>query len=369
MEDTGADPPHTPADQVDSISGPVLSLGPTRLLKNSENNLLARLGLSTTPTTGQSGLLLVLLAELLLCCGAAGRMLSFQMNDQLDRLDLKMDLLWDLLKGENVEEINRLDLSLLHMMTATLGHMILIPQLYILVVYAEEKLTLMLQLVLALLVVVLALGMHALDVKLENQAKPENVTQEAEDDHQDRGLGLHKAWGWILAINIIIFLTITFIRVLFNLRLKNWIINIKCIGPIINFLVSRRSREFQSLVLIIVLSVTVLSGMILNTNLLYSDKSEEMIQSKTSALLVDLMSALVCLLGLMVLFMIYLYSHTSYSHTRVVGEHRLEQELVMLGERHKQVLVRDNAISKTKYCPVTRSARPGDSGQLLGPGV
>ena len=69
-----------PADQSLSVSGPVLSLGPTRLLKNSVTNLVDRLDLSTTGNAGHGGLLLVLLAEVLLVCGAAGRMVSLHVT-------------------------------------------------------------------------------------------------------------------------------------------------------------------------------------------------------------------------------------------------------------------------------------------------
>eukprot|EP00092_Neocalanus_flemingeri_P095170 GFUD01121075.1.p1 GENE.GFUD01121075.1~~GFUD01121075.1.p1 ORF type:complete len:369 (-),score=128.57 GFUD01121075.1:74-1180(-) len=352
---------HEPSGQVASISGPVLSLGPTRLLKNSEKNLLARLGLSTIPAAGWGGVLLVVLAELLLLCGAAGRMVSLQTSGQLDRVEEVQGMFWDMLTGEaKLTKTDTKVINTLHMITATLGHLILVPQLYIIVVFADENLTLVLQLVLAMLVMVLALVMQTVRTVLE-QNEPEGPDCIEEDTC------LHKTWAWMLFINIIIFLTIIFIRVLFNMRLKNLIVRIKCVGPIIEFCVSRRSRDFQCLVLIITLSVTVLSGMILNTQQLYSSDQPEVIESKTVELLIDLVSAMVCMVGLLVLVLLYFYSHTSYSHTRVVAEHRVEQELVLLGERHKQVLVRDKTVSKTKYCPVTRSARPGESGQLLRP--
>ena len=339
------------------VSGPALLLGPTRLLKNSEKNLMARLGMSTVPTYGRGGLLLVLLAELLLVFGAASRMVSLHTSGQLNRVTEVLDTFWELFYGNVETEIDAKVIKPLHMITATCGHMLLIPQLYILVVYAEEKVTIVLQLVLVLLVMVLTLITQTVHTIMGN-------TEIEELNCETKKSCFHILLAWMLLVNICIFLSIIIIRLIFSCRLKNWIIGIKIIGPIIDFSVSRRSRDFQSLVLIIILIVTVMSGMILNTDQLHSSKLDE-INSKEVVVVTDLVSALVCLAGLLVLFIIYFYSHTCYSHTKVVSEHRLEQELTLLGERHKEVLMKNRKVSKNKYCPVTRTARPGNSGQML----
>ena len=73
---------------------------------------------------------------------------------------------------------------------------------------------------------------------------------------------------WMLFVNIVAdTLTIILIRVLFSMRLRSWIF-----GHVLEFLVTRKSLDFQTLILIITLMVAVLSGMILNTNQLYSSE-------------------------------------------------------------------------------------------------
>ena len=217
---------------------------------------------------------------------------------------------------------------------------------------ANEKLTLVLQLVLALLMMMMTLTTQTLQTVLQK-----NISDGA--GCQERETCIHSYMAWMLFMNIVAFLSIIFIRVLFNMRLRNWIVGIKMVGPVIEFLVSRKSKDFQALILIITLMVTVLSGMILNTKQLYANDMPEEVKSKTVELLVDLGSALMCLAGLLVLVLIYFHSHTMFSHTNLVSEHDLEQELASLGERHKQVLVKDRLTSKTKYCPETCDpARP-----------
>merc|ERR1719318_1433227 len=163
----------------------------------------------------------------------------------------------------------------------------------------------------------------------------ETNTQD-DSDCTDKETCLHGYMAWFLFINIFVFLTIIFIRVLFNMRLRDWIIGFKIIGPIIEFAVSRRSRDFQSLILILILIVTVLSGMIVNTKQVYGSIMPEEIESSTVEILIDLGSAMICLTGLLSLVLIYFHSHTILSHTRLVPGSKLEQELASLGESHKQ---------------------------------
>jgi len=349
-----------PADPGLSQSGPALSPGPTRLLQKSVTNLLEKLDLSTEDVTGNKGLLLVLLTEVLLLCGAAGMMASLYACGQLDKVDDLFSQMWDLASGEKKSaEIGHTTTKTIHIITATFVHILLVPQLYILVVNANEKLTLALQLMLALLLMVLTLITQTVQTVLTDNIEDKGSCE-------DRETCFHGYMAWMLFLNIVVFLTIIFIRVLFNMRLRNWIVGIRVVGPILEFIVSRRSKDFQSLILVIILMVTVLSGSIINTKQLYGNDLPEEIESRTWEILLDLGSALLCLTGFLVLVLIFFHNHTMYSHTRLVSKRRLEQELASLGERHKQVLTKDREISKTKYCPVSRSARPVSSPQQLG---
>jgi len=341
-------------------SDPVLTPGPTRRLRDSVINLVDKLDLHTKEDT-RHGRLLLLFTELLLIGGAAARILSLYISGQLkgEELVRLLDTTWHLSNGDtNVTDMDNTLAKSVHMVTSTAIHLLVLPQLYILVVKADEKLTQVLQLVLAVLVMVTTLVTQTLGTVLKNKM-PNNECQE-------RGTCLHSHMAWVLFINIIIFLLVIFIRVLFNMRCRGLIVGFKVVGPLIEFCVSRRSKDFQALLLILILIMTSLSGMILNTKQLYDGSTPEEIEASTTAILLDLGSAMMCLTGMFCLVLIYFHSHRLISHTKLVSGHRLDQELASMAERHKQVLTKDKKISKTKYCPVSRSAQPVRSPQLLG---
>jgi len=301
------------------------------------------------------------LTEILLIGGAASRILSLYISGQLDGEFVGLlDTAWHLSNGDtNVTDIDNTLAKSIHMVISTVIHMFVLPQLYILVVKADEKLTLVLQLVLAVLVMVTSLITQTLGTVLKNRLPNSS-------DCTERGTCLHNYMAWVLFINIIVFLLVIFIRVLFNMRCKGLILGFKIVGPLIEFCVSRRSKDFQALMLILILMMASLSGMILNTKQLYINSTPEQIEANIGPILLDLGSAMMCLTGMLCLVLIYFHSHTLVSHTKLVSGHRLDQELASMAERHKQVLTKDRKISKTKYCPVSRSAHPVKSPQLLG---
>ena len=351
----------TPRKDHLTVSGPIISPGPTRKLRESVVSLLDRLDLSTKDHTGLGGVLLVLLTELMLLCGATGRILSLYASGQLDNMHEMFHTVWDLMIGGKRKGAD-IDFGLIktiHMINATFIFVLLVPQLYILAVNADEQLTLVLQMVLALLVMVLTLFSQTLHTVLA-QNMPDNK------HCSERGTCLHSYMAWVLFVMIVVFLAVIFIRVLFNIRFKNLIAGFKIIGPLIEFCVSRRFKDFVSLNLILILIMTVLSGMILNTKQVFSTYVPEEMEAMTWEILLDLGSAMMCLTGLLSLVLIYCHNHIIFSHTKLVSEQRLNEELAILGERHKQVLMKDRVVSETKYCPVSRSARPVRSAQLFG---
>ena len=338
-------------------SGPAISPGPTRRLRESVVNLVDKLDLSTSDGT-KYGRLLLIFTEIMLIAGAASRILSLYVSGQLDQVGEVLHIRVHLLNGEKLEIKHTLE-NTIHMVTSTVIHLFLLPQLYILVVTADEKLTQTLQLVLAVLVMVLTLVTQTIGTLLKNKI-PDNP------DCTIRGTCLHSYMAWVLFITIIAFLLVIFIRFLFNMRCRSLIVGFKIVGPLIEFVVSRRSKDFLSLMLILILMMTSLSGMILHTKQLYSTHSPEEIEASVLEILLDLGSAMLCLISMLCLVLVYFHSHTIISHTKLVSGHRLDMELASLGERHRQVLTKDTKISKIKYCPVSRSAQPVRSPQLLG---
>ena len=340
-------------------SGPAISPGPTRRLRESVVNLVDKLDLSTSDGT-KYGRLLLIFTEIMLIAGAASRILSLYVSGQLDEVGEVVHITVHLVNGEKRKlEINHALENTIHMVTSTVIHLFVLPQLYILVVTADEKLTQTLQLVLAVLVMVLTLVTQTIGTLLKNKI-PDNP------DCTIRGTCLHSYMAWVLFITIIAFLLVIFIRFLFNMRCRRLIVGFKIVGPLIEFVVSRRSKDFLSLMLILILMMTSLSGMILHTKQLYSTHSPEEIEASVLEILLDLGSAMLCLVGMLCLVLVYFHSHTIISHTKLVSGHRLDMELASLGERHRQVLTKDTKISKIKYCPVSRSAQPVRSPQLLG---
>ena len=339
-------------------SGPAISPGPTRRLRESVVNLVDKLDLSTSDGT-KYGRLLLIFTEIMLIAGAASRILSLYVSGQLDEVGEVVHITVHLVNGEKRKlEINHALENTIHMVTSTVIHLFVLPQLYILVVTADEKLTQTLQLVLAVLVIVLTLVTQTLGTLVKNKIPDYSGCT-------DRGTCLHSYMAWVLFITIIAFLLVIFIRFLFNTRCRSLIVGFKIVGPIIEFAVSRRSKDFLSLMLILILMMTSLSGMILHTKQLYSTHSPEEIEASVLEILLDLGSAMLCLIGMLCLVLVYFHSHTIISHTKLVSGHRLDMELASLGERHRQVLTKDTKISKIKYCPVSRSAQPVRSPQLL----
>ena len=331
------------------LSGKPLAPGPTRLLNLSLMNLVDNLGLSPTLKAKPSRRkFYVLLAELLLISSAVGTYLSIYFDGRLEEMANFFDH-WIRMQADD----DKSDISSIRTgctLLSTITDIVLVPQLYMLVMMTNEALTLMLQFSLAVIVMALTLASRAIREEATRVECEENETC------------FYSQASWIYAINLFLFLVIIFIRVLFKLRLKDSITRIRIIGPIIQFISSRKFKDFQALGLLIFLIVSVATRMEGEVKVMVNEKDEPDVQT---ALILLGISGTFSFWGFLVLILIYLESHHNYSHSHLVSHEELEEKLFALGERHKELLMKDRQVSKTKYCPYTRSAGPVRSGQHL----
>ena len=312
-----------------------MRIGPTRKLLLAEMSLLDSLGLELEPHV-VSPTMAVLVVEFLLLAALVSRIVAMYLAGQFQDFALATTVSV-VFSGASMEEIDRENMATFHILSSTVGHVLLVPQLYMLVVVSREEVTLVLQLVLVLLLVVLTAVTQGVHAALKTG-----------DACEDKHLCLHQTWGWFLFLNILLFVTIIGVRLLFHIRLKSWLLGFRMVGPILEFLVSRKCRDYQALCLLLSLSAATLSGMVSNAERLSTSSLS------VGAVVTDLVSCLLTLAALMVLVGLYLLTHCTYAHSKVVTHHHLGRVLHLLGENHREVLRGDLAISRDKYCPYTR---------------
>ena len=320
---------------VDTHMKKSLEYGPTRKLLLAEMSLLETLGLEEQQPVSSTRSVLVV--ELLLLSGVVSRLLAMHLAGQLQDFTLAGTLTALFSDSNKLEMIGKENIKTFHIVSSVLGHVLLVPQLCMLVLVAPEKVTVVLQLVLVILLTVftaLTQGIHAM--------------LQSDVSCQVRGTCMHRSWGWVLFINILLFVTIIGVRMLFHIRWKTWLLSFKVIGSIIEFLVSRKCRDYQALCLLLALSATTISGLVISTD--HTDSSDVPV----AAVVTDLVSCLCTVAGLLSLVGIYFLGHYSYSHRRVVTQQRLDVELRRLAQEHHQVLSGDRTVSSNKYCPYTR---------------
>jgi hypothetical protein len=315
--------------------GPRLRAGPTRRLLLAERALLEELGLQEVQQPVRWGPAFISV-ELLLIAGLAIGVLAMYDAGRLD--------------GFNISEFFDTDHKerMYHMLRSMMSVVLPLPQLYMLVMIAKEEATVVLQALLVLIVFGLTLTTHLMRL----------VAKDAEHEEQTDAMHntAHLFCGSMLTINIFIFMSIITVRLIFHFRLRTCVVSLKVVGPVIDFLVSRKVRELQALCLLFALAATTYSGI-----LLQHDEGE--LTGGTVA--VDVVAGLLTMAGLLVLLPVYLITHIGHNHRKVVREEDLVAALAELGSEHEGALRAGQACSSTKYLPYTRGVGPGDSGQFL----
>ena len=321
-------------------------VGPTRKLLLAEAALLEELGLQEEAPVSSTWL--VVLIEVLLLAGVGFKMLSLHLDGEFDGFALVFTDFFRLFSADELEEDKNI-VKTFHIDLSMVVHVTLIPQLYMLVLVTREKVTLVGQLVLVVLLLIFTV---LTEVKGIIHAGREELTC------QERATCLHRSFGVFLFVNILIFLSLILVRLVFHLRWKTWLLSFKVVGPLLAFLTSRKCREFQALCLLISLGATTLSAL--------TRPSPIMSQPVVAAVLTDLLSCLLLLCGLLALLHLYSLSHDSHNHRSLATEGELETALHRLGEEHNEVLTKSLHRSTIKYSPFTRSCRPVTSRQYLG---
>ena len=309
--------------------------GPLRKLRKAELQLLEDLGLFeqeplsyTKVVWGVEVLLLASAAMLFLTMHLAGELKQFSPLDALQALfNPKGGDSKDRIEIEEMNTLNEASLRNFHVMASMVGHVVLVPQLVMLVLVAEEKTSMVLQFILTV-VILLTTGV--------TQAVQKTITAGKEETCLERRTCAHNSWGWYFFINNIWFSATVLIRLLFNLRWRTWLTGLRVVGPLLAFLTSRKCREFQALCLMACLGATTLSGLVLHT----AGLSREGSAPSTGTIVAASLTCLLTFAALSLLLAAYLLPHFSFNHRNVVTEAELTAALDRLGEAHRQELSR-----------------------------
>jgi len=275
----------------------------------------------------------VLGVEVLLLASAAMLFLTMHLAGELDQFS-PLDALQALFSYQGTSEDRTIETEVdlhslrnFHVMASMVGHVVLVPQLVMLVLVSEEKTSMVLQFILTV-VILLTTGV--------TQALQKTITTHKEETCLERRTCAHNSWGWYFFINNMWFLATVLIRLLFNLRWRTWLTGLRVVGPLLAFLTSRKCREFQALCLMACLGATTLSGLVLHT----AGLSREGSAPSTGTIVAASLTCLLTFAALSLLLAAYLLPHFSFNHRTVVPEAELRAALERLGEAHREELSR-----------------------------
>ena len=217
------------------------------------------------------------------------------------------------------------------------------------------------------------------------------VIGEVQDTHKtstckQEGSCNHTRVSSLLYGGVLLFSLTTIVRCFFHTRFKQWVINIRCIGPFIENFAGRASRDFQALVLMLFLAFSIVSGIVLNKKLQLRDSAVKGAKDEKSRIagepyttlentfdqkwnsILDEVSSVTSVLWLMLSFWIYAQVHHRFTHIYRVSEEVFLEEMQQLGDKHKDATLdfdRQN-IQRTGYSPITEPTElPATSGQLI----
>ena len=256
---------------------PGLEEGPLRKLRRAELQLLEDLGLHeqkplsyTKVVLGVEFLLLASTAMLFTTMHLAGELHHFSPLEALQEL-FTGGLLSDNNNNNNKEMKVEYESSLvnIHVMASMVGHVVMVPQLLMLVLVAEEKTTMVLQFILTVVILVMT---------AVTQGVQKTITAGKEETCLQRRTCAHNSWGWYFFINNVWFAVTVLIRLLYNLRWRTWLTGLRVVGPLLAFLTSRKCREFQALCLMACLGDRGLYSSLFQNNPTYFIKNSNLMK-------------------------------------------------------------------------------------------
>lgn len=341
-----------------------IQLGERRKLIKSETELFERLNITSNPTLGQYEKRLFYMAEFLIIVSAVARFAIIFISEGSNSAGREnlVQLVENLgdpgAPGKSVKELRDL-----HVIMTVISSMILLPNLFLLGLFPEGRLSLFIQMVMSVAVIVIT----SFDVTTQTSLR-ERLSKNGTDKEycKERKSCNHKDDVAYLYISILWFVATTIIRILFLTKLKSWLINLKCLGFYIKFLTSRRARDFVSLAMLLFLSFTIVSGSALHKRCVFHPILSTTLDPWRKAQIVfDAVTTILTISWLLLLFWIYSQVHHKFTHTLRVETKVLEEELRKLGERHQNTLV-DHDVSIHGYCPMSRNPDfPVKSGQKV----
>ena len=275
--------------------------GPTRKMLDAEVALLDSLGLQEEK---MSYFWPVILVEALLAAGMVTRLLTLHLEGQFSNFSFS-EAFGHWFHGARQDDLHiesdREQIKTVHILTATVVHVFLLPQLYMLVLVGREKTTIVFQFIFVLLLIIYTGVTQGHDLH--------SILQHKESCGEE-GTCAHRSWSWFLFTNLLVFVSIILVRLLFHSRCKSWLLGFRVLGPLLDFLVSRKVREYQGLCLLLALSATTVSGFSV-----LSDRKSIMGGVTVGLAVTDFLSSLFTLAGLLGLVSIYLLTHYGHSHS------------------------------------------------------
>ena len=337
-------------------------LGERRKLIISETKLFERLNVATDPTLGKYEKRLFYIAEFLILVSAAARLAIIFISEGSNSAGREYLLhLIENLADQDLPEESEKQLRDKHVFMTVISSMILLPNLFLLGLFPEGRVSLFIQMVMSIAVIVIT----SFDVTTQHKLEA-RLSEKNPDYCKERKSCHHKSVTTYLYISILWFVTTTMARIIFMTKLKTWLIDLKCLGFYIKFLTSRRARDFVSLAMLLFLSFTIVSGSALHKRCVFHPiLSTTLDPWRKAQIVLDAVTTVVTVSWLLLLFWTYSQVHHKFTHTLRVETEVLEEELRKLGDRYKNTLT-DQDVSIHGYCPASRNPDfPVDSGQMV----
>ena len=335
-------------------------LGDMRKLISSESKMLQRLGVDMDPELTKNENCLIMVAHFLIIVSATSRIVITAMLPEESKLENLSPM-----DEECLDKL--LDLKKKHVIMSTIVAKIFLPHLFLFGLVPEGRVTLFLQILMSIATFVLTIAnaqvqngiMNTYDNKSCLYFQVNNLT-----DCQGRKSCNHHSTSWVLLVTIIAFVLITILRILFRTKIKNLILGFKVLGPCIKFITSRRGRDFVAITMLLFLTLSITSGTVLNMGFKFRMQvyDKEDVKTRIFEAIFDTITTLVTVTWLMLLFWIYAQVHHRFTHSLLVEEDMLEEELERLGEEYKDTLMGHDA-SMYGYHPLSQHPDcPVDSG-------
>merc|ERR1712126_281659 len=378
------------ADELIRVHGDA-KLGDMRKLINSESELLRRHGVHVDPELTKNEYFLIVVAHVLIVVSAIARFsITITLPELPHALPLEDDKdSWEfsmmememeesgsegLINCSNKTEEYALRWLMVHkkrhVLLSTVVAMFILPHLFLLGLVPEGRMSLFLQMVMSIATIVLSIfnfryqrGLLDTFHLCSSHTRFQNWTT-----CTGRKSCNHKHSSWLLLITIGFFVITTILRILFRTKIKNLIIGIRILGPVVELGTSRRGRDFQALAMLLFLTYSIISGTVLNmgTKFRYVQDGDvvegELPFSRLVEVIADTGATLLTVFWLLLLFWIYAQVHHRFTHTLLVEEDLFEEELEQLGEEFHDALI-DHEASMYGYHPVSKDPDyPVDSG-------